>query len=176
MYLFQPNEFGKKFFQLTSTTYGPHKSMTDLIELAIGKDNYDRYMVAQDLIPKGKSKGEIAIIVNPDEEFSALWVFSSIGEMVMLDQDQINQINIDWAKASQAIANALKPVTDALNHFVQVVQELTTDFEPPDPEWWPLHITAEGGGFGRFRWSNADHFVGFWGECWWDYAQEGGEW
>lgn len=83
MYLFYPNEFGKKFFQLTSTTYGPHNSMTDLIELAIGKDNYDKYIVAQDPIPKGKSKGEIAIVVNPDEEFSALWWFSSIGEVVI---------------------------------------------------------------------------------------------
>jgi hypothetical protein len=98
--------------------------------------------------------------------------------MVMLDQDQLNQININWAKASQVIANALKPVTDALNHFTQAVQELTDalnsiDCEPPDPEWWPLHVTTENGGFGRFRWSNADQSVGFWGECWWDGAQEG---
>lgn len=61
--------------------------MTDLIELAIGKDNYARYMVAQDPIPNGKSKGEVDIIVNPDEELSDQWLFSSIGEIV-IDGDQ----------------------------------------------------------------------------------------
>lgn len=85
MYKFKPNEFGSNFFSLDQAEYGPHDSTTGLLELVLGKPDYKKYMLAQDPLPNGKSKGTISIIVNPDEDQSHRWIFYSIGEIFLND-------------------------------------------------------------------------------------------
>lgn len=92
-------------------------------------------------------------------------------------QAKINQVSlsfVSFAEASQGakrFQEAYHQLGLAISIASQGMQTLSTKLKPGKNEWWPLHISAEGGGFGRFRWFNGDDQ--FWGECWWD--EEKGE-
>jgi hypothetical protein len=63
-YKYIPSDFAKTAFNLTSSEYSGD-GVTPLLEGALGKDNYDRYVVVQDPLTGGKTCGEIRIITNP---------------------------------------------------------------------------------------------------------------
>lgn len=76
-YKFVPNQFAREKFNLAAEYTAP--GMTPVLEQALGKGNYDRYMVAQDPLAGGRSSGEISIILNPDERSPSRMSFASIG-------------------------------------------------------------------------------------------------
>ena len=61
-YKFIPNKFAKKFFKLTKNSY-KGKGITSLLTNVLGKENYEKYMCAQDPMHKD-SKGIISICLN----------------------------------------------------------------------------------------------------------------
>lgn len=62
-YCFTPNDFAKSMFGLTKIQY-VGDGMTGVLEHALGKANYDRYMVAQDPLCGGHTSGTIQIILD----------------------------------------------------------------------------------------------------------------
>lgn len=77
-YRYIPNGFATEMFNLTAPGY-TGDGMTGVLEDAIGKANYDQYMVAQDPLCGGKTEGDIRIVLNRDERDLNRLRFASIG-------------------------------------------------------------------------------------------------
>lgn len=75
---FVPNALAKEMFNLAAAEYVGN-GMSPLLETVLGKDNYDRYIVAQDPLCGGKTSGEIRIILNRAERNHTLHRFAAIG-------------------------------------------------------------------------------------------------
>jgi hypothetical protein len=90
------------------------------------------------------------------------------------DRDDLDDLALALAldDLNQALDQILTRGLDDLDrafargaHDITHIPDATTE-NTVDPEWWPFHITSEGGGFGRFRWFNGDDRVC--GKYWWD--------
>lgn len=66
MHTYIPNDYAKELFNLSKNAY-EGDSLTDLIMQAIGEDNYDQYIHAQDPLCGGRLSGEIFASVNRDD-------------------------------------------------------------------------------------------------------------
>lgn len=84
-YRFIPNSFATRMFNLAAPGY-TDEGMTGALEQALGKENYDRYMIAQDPLCGGKAEGTVAIILNPDERDPDRMRFETIGTIQKIDQ------------------------------------------------------------------------------------------
>ena len=82
-YKFVPNNFAKKRFNLTGEYNG--EGMTPLLQQALGKDNYDRYVITQTPLYQGKDKGVVEVMLNPDETKMSKMKYRSIGTIWALD-------------------------------------------------------------------------------------------
>lgn len=79
VYVYFPNAFAIEKFKLTEKEYSCG-SLTTLFEKTLGKENYDKFMVAQDPFSNKKiKKSKIYIILNPDELIIQKHRFGSIG-------------------------------------------------------------------------------------------------
>jgi hypothetical protein len=84
-YRFIPNSFATRMFNLAAAGY-TDEGMTAVLEQALGKENYDRYMIAQDPLCGGKSEGNVSIILNPDEADPRHMRFETIGTIQKIEQ------------------------------------------------------------------------------------------
>ncbi len=85
-YEFIPNGFARDKFNLAAQSYYG-AGLTPLLEEALGKDNYNKYVPAQDTFSGDKTKADIDIIVNPEETNPAKMIFRSIGYVHELAQE-----------------------------------------------------------------------------------------
>lgn len=83
-YRYTPNGFATKMFNLTAPGY-TNEGMTGVLEDAIGKENYDRYMIAQDPLCGGRTEGNINIILNRGETDPQKMRFESIGTVSVVN-------------------------------------------------------------------------------------------
>ena len=84
-YRYIPNGFATQMFNLSAPAY-QGAGMTGVLEDAIGKANYDRYMIAQDPLCGGKTEGKIDIILNPGETNPDRMQFASIGVIRQVEE------------------------------------------------------------------------------------------
>jgi hypothetical protein len=84
-YRFIPNSFATRMFNLVAPGY-TDQGMTNVLEQALGKENYDRYMIAQDPLCGGRSEGIVKIILNPDETHPGNMRFEAIGTILKIDE------------------------------------------------------------------------------------------
>jgi len=82
-YKYIPNAFARGAFNLASSEYVGDE-MLRLLERALGKSTYDRYMFAQDPLAGGKTSGEIVIITYPEGRDRQSMGFKSIGSIQKL--------------------------------------------------------------------------------------------
>ena len=82
IYKFIPNQLAKNAFNAAAE----HAADTvfDAVRAALGEENYNKYMVAQDPLSGGKTCGEIHITLNPGEENIHLMRFEPIGMIYRL--------------------------------------------------------------------------------------------
>ena len=81
IYKFIPNQLAKDAFNTAAEYTG--KSIFEVMHAALGEENYNKYMVAQDPLSNGPN-GEIQISINPEEENIHLMRFESIGMVYRL--------------------------------------------------------------------------------------------
>lgn len=81
MLRFTPNAYGRAKFGLKFSRAESELGCTDFMIACIGRRNYDRYCLAQDLFYGGRTAGEVRIITNPDETVPLLMEFATIGIM-----------------------------------------------------------------------------------------------
>ena len=84
-YRYIPNGFATKMFNLAAPAF-TGDGMTGVLEEAIGKANYDRYMIAQDPLCGGRTEGNIDIILNPGETSPDRMRFACIGVIQSIEQ------------------------------------------------------------------------------------------
>jgi hypothetical protein len=81
-YKFIPNQLAKDAFN-TAAEYEAD-NVLEAVRVALGKENYNKYMIAQDPLSGGKTCGEIHITLNPGEENIHLMRFEPIGMVYRL--------------------------------------------------------------------------------------------
>jgi len=80
---FIPNSVAQELLGTTKSNY-TGDGMTPLLEEAIGKEKYDRYILAQDPLCGGKTEGDIKIILNPGECDPNKMQYASIGKIQLV--------------------------------------------------------------------------------------------
>ena len=76
-YKFIPNQYAKTFFKLTKNSY-KDKGITSLFMKVLGKENYEKYMFAQDPMHKD-SKGTVSICTNSENAINYNFKYQKIG-------------------------------------------------------------------------------------------------
>lgn len=84
MYKFVPNQMAREAFNLAAPEY-VGQGMIAMLKKALGEQNFERHMIAQDPLGDNRVSGEIKIILNPDEPNPALKRFEPIGTICKLD-------------------------------------------------------------------------------------------
>lgn len=81
---YTPNDFARRKFRLPYYVYNGD-GLTSQLERAIGRDSYERYMVAQDPFCGGCRCNSVTIILNRGESDPELMEFVNIGVVERLD-------------------------------------------------------------------------------------------
>ena len=82
-YRFIPNSVAKELLGTTEPSY-TGDGMVPLLKAAIGKEKYDKYVIAQDPLCDGKTEGDISIILNRGEPDPQKMQFASIGKIQLV--------------------------------------------------------------------------------------------
>ncbi len=86
MYIYVPNQMARRMFNIATgvNSYTDARGLTPLLESAIGRDNYERYIPAQDPLCGGGFSGQVDMVVNPDEKDLRKLRFQSIGTVIFV--------------------------------------------------------------------------------------------
>lgn len=139
----------------------------DLDDLALALALDDLNQALDQILTRGLDDLDRALALN-----RALDDLALARDDLALALDDLDRARDELARARHELNRARALARDELDrafargaHDITHIPDATTE-NTVDPEWWPFHITSEGGGFGRFRWFNGDDRVC--GKYWWD--------